>query len=80
MSPIFNGASPGSNHIQTLLGCMPLDALKMYSQDTTKIKTSHKTAAEAQKEKSSGILFHLVQPTYKVISDLLPTCAPFPHC
>ena len=80
MSPIFNGASLGSNHIQTLLGCMPLDALKMYSQDTTKIKNPHKPAAEAQKEEASGILFHPEQPTYKVISDFLPTCALFPHC
>lgn len=80
MSPVFNGASLGSNHIQTLLGCMPLDALKMYSQDTTEIKSSHEPAAEVQKEEASGILFRLVQPTHKVISDLLPTCAPFSHC
>lgn len=47
MSPVFNGASPGSNHIQTLLGCMLLYTLKMYSQGTTKIKSSYKPAAEA---------------------------------
>lgn len=73
-SPVFNGASLGSNHIQTLLGCMLLYALKMYSQDTTKIKSSYKPAAEAQKEDTFGILFRLVQPNHKVICDLLPTC------
>lgn len=74
MSPVFNGASLGSNHIQTLLGWMLLVALKMYSQDTSKIKSSYKPAAEAQREDAFGILFHLVQPNHKVICDLLPTC------
>lgn len=73
-SPVFNGASLGSNHIQTLLGCMLLYALKRYSPDTTKIKSSHKPAAEAQKEEAFRKLFHLLRLTYEVISDLLLTC------
>jgi hypothetical protein len=60
MSPVFNGASLGSNHIQTLLGCMLLYALKMYSQDATEIKSSYKPVTEAHKEEAFGILFCLV--------------------
>lgn len=78
MSQVFNGASLGSNHIQTLLGCMLLNALKMCSQDTTKMKSSYKPAAEAQKEDPFGIVLCRVQPTYKVISDLLSTCVSVP--
>ena len=39
---------------------MPLDALKMYSQDTTKIKNPHKPAAEAQKEEVRQQITHIL--------------------
>lgn len=75
---ILNGLSLGSNHIQTLLGCMLLYTLEMYSQDTTESKSSYKTATEAQKEEASGILFCLVWLAYKFICDLLSIYVCFP--
>lgn len=75
MPPVFNGASLRSNHIQTLLGCMLWYAFKKFILDITKLKSSHKLAAEAQKEEAFGDQFYLVMLTYKVISDLLLTCA-----